>query len=95
MSQQKTIELEFAGQKIALKCDGDSEIVQEAVALATLRLQDVERRAPGTAAHKIALVALLDLAEEYIKAKRRAVEHKKKLEKKAGDLFRLTELHTK
>lgn len=83
------IELNFMGQKMVLKSGSDSELIQEAVDLATLKLKDAEKRSPGAAAHQVALLALMDLAEEYVRAKRRASEQKKKIEKRTSELMHL------
>ena len=91
MSKPQTIELDFLGQKITLKSEGDPEIMKEAVEIAGLRLKDVARRAPGVASHQVALLALLDVAEEYVRSKRRAFDHKKKLERRAQDLINLVD----
>jgi cell division protein ZapA (FtsZ GTPase activity inhibitor) len=87
----QTMELDFLGQKVVLKSEGDPEVVREAVEVASLRLKDVARRAPGATPDRVALLALLDLAEEYARAKRRASEHKKKLERRAQDLIQLVD----
>jgi len=95
MSKPQTLELDFLGQKVILKSEGDPEIVQEAIDVASLRLKDVARRTPGAASHQVALLALLDLAEEYVRSKRRAFDHKKKLEKRAQDLIHLVDIGLK
>lgn len=84
----KSVDLELLGQKITLKVQGDPETIREAVEIASLRLRDVEKRAAGAPAHKVALVALLDLAEEYVRAKRRTQDHKKRVEKRTADLLK-------
>ena len=88
VKRDQSVELRFMGQKFVLKSQGDPDTIKEVVDLATLRLTDVERRAKGAAAHQVALLALLDLAKEYVKAKRRSQEHKKKIEKRTSELRR-------
>jgi hypothetical protein len=87
--KSQTVEMDFLGQKIILKSEGDADTIHESLDLAALRIKDVERRLPGAPAHQVALLALLDVCEEYVKAKRRATEHKRKLEKRAADLLSL------
>ena len=93
--KEQVIELKIMGQKVVLKSQGDPETIREVADLVALRLKDAERRTKGMAAHQVALLALMDLAEEYVKAKKRTQEHKKKIEKRSGDLSRLMDLQLK
>lgn len=85
MSAQ-TFEIEFLGQKLTLKTGSDPETVQEAVELARDRIQDAQRRTKGAAPHQIALIALLDLSEEYIRARRRTQEYKSEITRRSSAL---------
>lgn len=94
-NSSNTVQLSFMGQKVVLKSEGDPELIQEAVDLATLRLADAETRIKGVAPHHVALLALLDIAEEYVRSKRRSVEHKRKLEKRTTELMGLLDQELK
>ena len=91
----KPVEILLKGQKIALKTTGDAEFVRDVIDLVSQRIEVAEKRSKATAPHHIALLALLDLAEEYIQAKRRTKSHIKALEKQTGDLFSLIETELK
>ena len=66
--------MKLAGQKIVLKAShGDPDLIREIVDLVSVKLKNAEKRGKGTAAHQVALVALMDLAEEYIRAKHRTL----------------------
>jgi cell division protein ZapA (FtsZ GTPase activity inhibitor) len=90
-SSSKPIEVKILGQKMSLKSKGDPELVQEALDLALLRVKDVERRTKGLGAHQVALLALFDLAEEYVKAKRRATESRNELTLRSNQIVEMLE----
>ena len=90
-----SIEIRLLGQKIPLKTSGDSETTQEVVELVAELLDKVEKRSKTLASHQVALLALLELAEEYIQAKKRLTEFQKKIHVKSGELFHKIETELK
>lgn len=92
---KNTVSLEFLGQRISVKSDANPEMVEDVVSIAKLKLTDAEKRARGAAAHQIALLALLDITEEYVKAKKRAVDYRKEVSEKTSQLFGLIEAEIK
>lgn len=91
-TNQETIEVKLLGQRVLLKSsEADPEIMQQAVRLASNLLSDVETRSPDLPPHQVALLALLDLAEEYTKAKMRTEEYKRQVEFKSSKIFSLVE----
>ena len=93
--QNHSIEVQLLGQRVALKSQENPEFVQEVVDLVTLKLQQAERRVKGSAAHQVALLALMDLAEEFLKAKRLVVDHQNKINEKSEELLGLIEAEFK
>lgn len=85
------IELDLLGHKMKLKTDGDTDFVNEVLTLARGRLEVIDSRSKGVAAHHLALLALLDLAEEYVSAKRRFETRQAALEAKFLELTQLSE----
>jgi hypothetical protein len=83
------IELDFLGQRIALKSESDPQIIREAVEIAQLKIQDAARRGRTAPPHQVALLALLDLAEEYARAKKRAGDHRDDLTRKSTQLIEM------
>lgn len=88
---KNTVEIRILGQRIPLKTsDTDPELIKEVVQLVTERIQEAEERARNASApHQIALLALLDLAEEYIRAKRRTADFQKKVQDQSDHLLSL------
>lgn len=85
-------ELRFAGQRIALKTSQkDPEIADEVLSLVSSRLKKAEGRTRASAPHHIALLALLDLAEEYAAAKRRTQDYQNEVAAKAGEILKQLE----
>lgn len=82
-------EIKLLGQRIALKTSGtDPETDQAVVELVTQLLGRVEARLVkrqdrrSVAPHYVTLVALLDLAEAYVKAKRQVATYQSELDHK-------------
>ena len=89
------IEIRLLGQRIALKTAGDPELIQEVIQVVSTRIQDAEKRVKSGIPHHVALLALLDLAEEHIQARRRVVEHQRQVEEKSRELKSLIEAEFK
>lgn len=89
-------EIRLLGQRIVLKAnDKDPELIQEVIHLVSQRLNEAEVRTKGNVPHQVALVALLDLAEEYIQAKKRTIEYQQQLEGYTQNLVDLVEAELK
>ena len=82
------IELSLFGQKIFLKHrTRDPALVEQVVALVNAKVREAQTRSPeGSAPHHVALVALLDLAAEYIQAKSRTDDFKREIDRKSTEL---------
>ena len=87
-----SMELNLFGQKIPLKVsETDPQLAREVLALVQLKIKEAQTRNSKAPSHQVLLVALLDLAEEYLKAQRRTVEYKKTLDERASQLITLIE----
>lgn len=81
------IEIPLMGQKIVLKTQADPKLVEEVTALVRGRLSASEKRVKNAnAPHLAALLALFDLAEDYVEAKRKTQEHQDELSEKIKKL---------
>lgn len=75
-AKTQTIELILMGQKIVLRTSADPKHVEAVTALVKERLAVSEKRLKGSnAPHLAAVLALFDLSEEYIEAKKRTADH--------------------
>ena len=85
----KTLELDLLGQKIPVKTEGDDGLIAEVVELANQKIDDARRRTPTAAPHQIAVLALLDMTEEYVKARARSADHRNKVTSRTSDLVKM------
>lgn len=84
------IEINLLGQRIALKAiESDTEMTSQVIELVTARLKEAEIRSKGGAAHQVTLLALFDLAEEYIQAKKRTLEYQGRVQSSSQRLSTL------
>ena len=89
---QQTAELLILGQRVTIRSsDIDPEIFEEVLRLASTKIVEAERRSQIAVPYQIAMVALLDLAEEYVKSKKRVLELKEKWDEKSSRLLSLIE----
>lgn len=95
MAQKTQIEVDLLGEKLLLRASEDPEIVQEVAELVRLRLQESRRRlsqkAEAPSRQNILLLALLDLAEEYVKSKRRSLVHRSRIGTKLVEIRSMLE----
>lgn len=91
-TKNQTTEVKLLGQRIVLKSsETDPEVIRQVLELVSARVGEAEKRSNGAAPHQIALLALLDLAEEYVKAKKRTLDFKQQLDDKSSKLLGLVE----
>lgn len=87
MLNAQTIQIDLMGQKISVRAtEADPAFVQEVVDLVTSKVQGAEKRVNGSSQHQVLLLALLDLAEEYLKAKQRTFEFHAQMDEKSRKL---------
>ena len=81
------IEIPLMGQKIVLKTQADPKLVEEVTALVLERLSASEKRVKNSnAPHLAALLALFDVTEDYVEAKRKIQDHQEELVAKVQQL---------
>ena len=86
-SKNHVIEIPLMGQKIVLKTQADPKLVEEVTALVLERLAASEKRVKNAnAPHLAALLALFDVSEDYVEAKRKIQEHQEELVAKVNQL---------
>lgn len=90
--REESFEVVLLGQRIVLKSsEKDSEIVRHAIELVSMKLKEVESRTKDIAQYQIALLALLDIAEEYSKLKKQTLDLIRQLDEKSIKLLNLIE----
>jgi hypothetical protein len=94
MKKAKSLELKLCGQRILIKASEiDPELSEQVMELVSRKIEEAEERTSSrtVAAHQVVLLALLDVAKEYIQAKQRTVEFKKKISAKSTHVLGLIE----
>jgi cell division protein ZapA (FtsZ GTPase activity inhibitor) len=85
--KKHVIEIPLMGQKVVLKTQADPKLVEEVTALVLERLAASEKRVKNAnAPHLAALLALFDVTEDYVEAKRKISEHQEELVAKVNQL---------
>ncbi|MBU6375308.1 MAG: cell division protein ZapA [Bdellovibrionales bacterium] len=80
------LELDVLGERLRIRASEDMDFVGEVAELVKVRLQEANRRLAGTNnKSRVLLLALLDLAEEYVKSKRRLVNQRSKISAKLAE----------
>jgi cell division protein ZapA (FtsZ GTPase activity inhibitor) len=94
---QTALEVSIQGQRIPLRArEDDPGKVQEVIELVSQRLRDAEKRSrTSTAPHQVALLALLDLAEEHLLMKQKTEIFKRTMSEKSERLISLLEAELK
>lgn len=91
MAQSKTLssmEFTVCGQRIPVKASQvDPELLAELERLVGNKLKDAERRAARLAPHQVVLLALVDLANDYVQARRKTSEFKRSVTEKSGEII--------
>ncbi len=66
----------------------DADLIREVVSLVQTRVDEAQRRnSRAQSPHQVTLLALMDLAAEYVKAKRRTVDFKRHIDRKSTELL--------
>lgn len=81
------MELKILGQPIQLKTKGSPAFAQEVLEVVSQRIQKAESRTQSRLPQHVVLLALLDLAEEHVRAKHQISDYQKKMESKAQELL--------
>jgi cell division protein ZapA (FtsZ GTPase activity inhibitor) len=80
------MEIDILGERLVIRASEDPQFVGEVAELVKLRLQEANRRLSGTPnKNRVLLLALLDLAEEYVKSKRRLLSQRSKISSKLAE----------
>jgi cell division protein ZapA (FtsZ GTPase activity inhibitor) len=98
MKSQSKIELSVLGKKISLRAsENDPELLKEISELVGTKIKSAEKRVKGGIASQVLLLALVEIAEEYVKAKHRTIQFKRDVSERSEHLLGVieNELHTK
>ncbi|MEN9723467.1 MAG: Cell division protein ZapA [Pseudomonadota bacterium] len=81
------VEVDILGERLKLRASEDPSLVSEVAEIVRCRLHEANRRLSGSPnKNRVLLLALIDLAEEYVKAKQRTVAHRMKVNAKLSEV---------
>lgn len=89
---KKTTEISIMGQKILIKSDSDEEYVQKIAGFVDQKVQEVMQSTKSVASLNVAILAAMNIADEYFKVHRERREKFDQAEKKIQDLIELIDL---
>jgi cell division protein ZapA (FtsZ GTPase activity inhibitor) len=80
MKPQNKVELSILGKKVSLRAsEGDPELLAEITELVNTKVKSAEKRIKSGVSSQILLLALMEIAEEYVKAKHRTIHFKREV----------------
>jgi cell division protein ZapA (FtsZ GTPase activity inhibitor) len=92
VKSQNKVELSVLGKKINLRAsEDDPELLAEITELVNTKIKSAERRMKSGEASQILLLALMEIAEEYVKAKHRTIQFKREVGEKSEHLLGIIE----
>lgn len=89
---KKTTEISIMGQKFMIRSESNDDYVQEVAVFVDEKINEVMSSTKSVASLNVAILAAMNIADEYLKFRRERVEKTSKAEKKIKDLIELVEL---
>jgi cell division protein ZapA (FtsZ GTPase activity inhibitor) len=92
MKSQNKVELSVLGKKISLRAsESDPELLAEITELVNTKITSAEKRIKSGVSSQILLLALMEIAEEYVKAKHRTIQFKREVGERSEHLLGVIE----
>ena len=89
---KKAVEVTIMGQKFMVRSDSDEEYILEVSRFVDNRINEVIQSTKSVASVNVALLAAMNIADEYMKFKRGKEASINKVEKKIKDMIELIDL---
>ena len=84
---KKSIEVQILGQRLVLRADGDPRRLENVAAYVTRKVEELATHAPVSSS-KLALLAALNIAEDYFRAVEESRELKREVASRSRALLR-------
>jgi cell division protein ZapA (FtsZ GTPase activity inhibitor) len=88
---KRVVDITLHGQHFVLKSSQDEESLNKIVQFANSRIDGIASAAGALSPHKVALLAVLDLAEELVEERRNLTDLKEKIRTKSNLLLDMLE----
>ncbi len=89
---KKTTEISIMGQKFMVKSDSNDDYVRRIAGFVDLKINEVMSSTKSVASLNVAILAAMNIADEYFKFKREQDEKLDKAQKKVKDMIELVDL---
>ena len=89
---KKTTEISIMGQKFMIRSESNDDYVQEVAGFVDGKINEVMTSTKSVASLNVAILAAMNIADEYMKFKRERDEKTTKAEKKIKDMIELVDL---
>ena len=89
---KKAVEVFIMGQKFMVRSDSDEEYILEVSRYVDSRINEVIQNTKSVASLNVALLAAMNIADEFLKYKRGKKSSVEKVEKKIKDMIELIDL---
>ena len=89
---KKTTEISIMGQKFMIRSESNDDYVQEVAGFVDGKINEVMTSTKSVASLNVAILAAMNIADEYLKFKRERDEKTSKAEKKIKDMIELVDL---
>lgn len=89
---KKTTEIIIMGQKFMVKSDSDDDYVHRVAAFVDNKINEVIQNTKSVASLNVAILAAMNIADEYLRFKRDKTDRFLEVDKKVSDLIELIDL---
>lgn len=89
---KKTTEVSIMGQKFMVKSDSDDDYVEQVAGYVDLKINEVIQNTKSVASLNVAILAAMNIADEFFRFRRDRGERFSTVEKKIKDLIELIEI---
>jgi len=89
---KKTTEISIMGQKFMIRSESNEEYVQQVAGFVDEKINEVMQSTKSVASLNVAILAAMNIADEYLKFRRDREDSLTKAEKKIKDMIELVDL---
>lgn len=89
---KKTTEISIMGQKFMIRSESNDDYVQQVAGFVDEKINEVMSSTKSVASLNVAILAAMNIADEYLKFRREREEKTGQAEKKIKDLIELVDL---
>lgn len=91
---KKQVEIKVMGQKLVIRSDSDEEYVSRVADFVDSKIQEVTKTSNTVTSLNIAILAAMNIADEFLRYKREKEKQAEAAEKKIRGVIELIELQT-